>query len=79
MALRGGGIFIPFSMALFIPGRISGFWASVSMLVSTASAVFWEITVPLPVQPLFVGLAVSLLINGLGMILKKKQTQQLSL
>ena len=58
MALRGGGIFFPLSLAIFCPGRISPRLAVFSMVVSIGAAVgatFAETSI----KPLFLGLAVS--------------------
>jgi len=68
MALRGGGIFIPLTLAIFWPRRLSGGWAVLSMAVSTASAIIGRLVLRLPINPLFVGLSASLLIVCLGLM-----------
>ena len=67
MALRGGGIFLPLTLAVFCPGRVAPKWALISMILSTAVAVLFSTVLPAPVHPLFIGLAVSaaLLLPGL--------------
>ena len=59
MALRGGGIFLPLTLAVFRPKRIAPTWALLSMVVSTAAAVMFSTVLTAPVHPLFIGLAVS--------------------
>ena len=66
MALRGGGIFLPLTLAVFRPRAIAPHWALLSMISSTATAIaasFFKLSVP----PLFLGLGISfaLLLTGL--------------
>lgn len=68
MALRGAGVFIPMSLAIFWPHRLGAFWAVLSMGGSTAVAVFGRFGLDLPINPLFTGLAVSLSVIGLGLV-----------
>lgn len=67
MALRGGGIFIPFSLAVFLPGHLTKTWAVISMAGSTLAALLSATVIHLPMDPLFVGLIASaiLIIPGL--------------
>ena len=58
MALRGGGIFLPLTLAIFCPGRLSPRWAIASMLLSTAAAVA-AVVAGSAIHPLFIGLIVS--------------------
>lgn len=69
MALRGGGIFLPFTIAIFRPGAIAPFWALCSMVASTLAAIAASF-LKSPVHPLFVGLIVSLLLIIPGIIRK---------
>ena len=68
MALRGGGIFLPLTLAVFRPKCVAPRWALLSMIVSTAVAVLFSTVLTPPVNPLFIGLAVSavLLAPGIG-------------
>lgn len=59
MALRGGGVFIPLSLAIFSPRSIAKKWAVGSMIISTVIAVVSGIFNLFPIAPLFVGLLVS--------------------
>ena len=58
MALRGGGIFLPLTLAIFCPGRLSPRWATASMLLSTAAATA-AAAFESAIHPLFIGLIVS--------------------
>ncbi|MBQ9698667.1 MAG: hypothetical protein IJV46_09010, partial [Acidaminococcaceae bacterium] len=70
MGLRGGGIFLPLSLAVFKPKCVSGKWVVISMVASTAVAIFATV-MQTPVKPLFLALGVSLLLLLPGMVGKK--------
>jgi SSS family solute:Na+ symporter len=59
MALRGGGVFLPLTLAIFAPDRLSPGWAVSSMILSTVTSIVAASLWNLPIDPLFVGLAVS--------------------
>jgi len=59
MALRGAGIFLPLSAAVFLPGRISPRWVIASMALSTVAAVLFSTVWKAPIAPLFIGLILS--------------------
>ena len=61
MALRGGGIFLPLTFAVFIPHAIEDHWALASMVLSTGTAIAAAL-LGSPISPLFIGLTVSLLV-----------------
>jgi SSS family solute:Na+ symporter len=67
MALRGAGVFIPFTLAIFWPYRLAASWAVASMVVSTAVAVLVRFGPGLSINPLFPGLLASLLVVGIGL------------
>ena len=71
MALRGGGIFLPLTLAVFRPKCVSPHWAVLSMVVSTIVAVLFSTVLSAPVNPLFIGLAVSAVLLALGFRLSK--------
>lgn len=60
MALRSGGIFLPLSFAIFAPGTITNLSATLSMVLSTASALL-AVFLGAAGNPLFFGLAISAL------------------
>lgn len=66
MALRGGGIFLPLTLAVFKPGCISKNWAVASMILSTAAAIITATIFPLPLSPLFIGLILSSILLLIG-------------
>ncbi len=59
MALRGGGIFLPLTLAVFWPGHIRKSWAIISMIGSTLASLLTVTLWKLPLDPLFVGLLAS--------------------
>lgn len=71
MALRGGGIFIPFTIAVFLPGHLTKKWAVISMAGSTLAALLSASVIHLPMDPLFVGLMVSVILIIPGIRVKK--------
>ena len=72
MALRGGGVFLPLTLAVFCPGRLSPRLAVVSMLLSTAAAVA-AAALKSAVHPLFIGLVVSAALILPGICQKQKE------
>ena len=71
MGLRGGGIFLPLTLAVFRPGCVSGRWVVISMVCSTAVAILATF-MKTPVKPMFLAIAVSLLLLLPGILAKKK-------
>lgn len=65
MALRGGGIFLPLTIAIFRPHAIAPAWAVASMVLSTVTALVAG-AVGTSVSPLFIGLGVSLALIIVG-------------
>jgi SSS family solute:Na+ symporter len=59
MALRGAGVFLPLTLAIFAPGMLSAGWAFVSMVLSTAASLAAVTMLHLPIDPLFIGVMVS--------------------
>ena len=68
MALRGGGIFLPLTLAIFIPGRLKPSWAITSMVLSTIAAIVGALVLHLPIDPLFIGVVVSAVIIMMALI-----------
>lgn len=69
--LRGGGVFVPLTLAIFKPGWLSPFWALTSIICSTAAAVIAKLAFDVS-QPLFLALGISLTIVMLGIIVSGK-------
>ena len=70
MALRGGGIFLPLTIAIFRPGLLSRRWGVASMFLSTAAAVAGWMFFSQVIPPLFVGLAVSIGLVAIALLLR---------
>ncbi|MDF2571096.1 MAG: sss: transporter, solute:sodium symporter family [Sporomusa sp.] len=66
MALRGAGVFLPLTLAVFLPGMLKEKWAICSMVLSTLFAITGYTLLSLSVNPLFTGMAASLSIILLG-------------
>ena len=71
MGLRGGGIFLPLSLAVFKPRCVSGKWVVVSMVASTAVAIAATI-LGTTVKPMFLAVGVSFLLLLPGLVGKKE-------
>lgn len=70
MALRGGGIFLPMTAAIFWPGRIAPAWGFASIAASTAAAILAAAFLPAAGNPVFIGLAVSAAFLAVGWVRK---------
>lgn len=66
MALRGAGVFLPLTLAVFLPGVLKKKWAVSSMVLSTLFAITGYSLLSFSVNPLFTGMTVSLLIILIG-------------
>ena len=62
MGLRGAGIFFPFSLAIFMPGRVKSGFALLSIVAGTVATIGWKFIFPHGTDPLYAGLAVSILV-----------------
>ncbi len=74
MALRGCGVFIPLTLAIFKPQALSPKWALTSMVLSLFSAVAASV-IGTALSPIFIGLGVSLAVVLLGLWRKRLQKQ----
>lgn len=74
MALRGAGVFLPLSLAVFSYGKLSEGWAVLSMILSTVASLAAASVLKLPIDPLFVGLFVSAAVILGGLIEKDKHS-----
>ena len=66
MAMRGCGVFLPLTIAIFSPRSIAKKWVYASIIISTVLPLALEPFVALPVSPLFVGLAISAVMLFVG-------------
>lgn len=69
MALRGAGLFLPLSLAVFAPGRLPPAWGIGAMAAATLAAVGSKLVPGLAVTPLYAGLATSAAVVGVGLAL----------
>lgn len=69
MALRGAAVFLPLTLAIFWPRHLTPSWAVLSMTASIVVAVGCRLALPLPVNPLFTGLAASAAVIVAGLLL----------
>lgn len=72
MSLRGAGIFVPFTLAIFMPKRISPKIGVVAMLLGVAVSLTWKFIVPSSKSTLLPALAVSLIVCLIGLVVGKK-------
>jgi SSS family solute:Na+ symporter len=70
MGLRGAGVFLPFTLAIFYPGRLSKDWAVYSIVAGTIVALGWKLIWPTGLDPLYGGMIASGLCIGCGLITK---------
>ena len=59
MGLRGAGIFLPFTLAIFMPGRFKPQFAVLSIAIGTIVTIGWKFLFPQGADPLYAGLIVS--------------------
>lgn len=71
MGLRGAGIFLPLSFAIFLPGKIGNVAAIASMAAGTAMCLVWKVVFPQGLDPLYAGIIASGLALLLGHWLEK--------
>jgi len=71
MALRGGGIFLPLTLAVFAPHRIGHAWAVASIFFSTLFALGTTFS-GAPINPLYVGLFTSFILLMPGIFTTQK-------
>lgn len=69
MALRGAGVFIPLTLAIFCPGKLAPKAAVGAMAVGVIVSLSWGIFYPEYKNPLFPGLGSSLAASIVGMVL----------
>ena len=70
MGLRGAVVFMPMNCALWLKGRIFPSWILASILLSPLAVLAGKL-LALPVDPLFIGMGVSILCCLTGAVLKK--------
>lgn len=76
MGLRGAGIFFPFSLAIFCPGRIRPNLALLSIVLGTAATIAWKFIYPQGTDPLYAGLAASAFVLGAALFIGKDHNRR---
>lgn len=76
MGLRGAGIFLPLSAAVFFPGRVRRREGVLSMVAGAGVALAWKGLFPAGIDPLYAGLAASGLALALGWNRGEKNTRR---
>ncbi len=66
MGLRGAVIFVPMTCALYAKGRVAAPWALASVVAGPIAVIAGNVA-GAPFDPLFIGIAVNLIIMGVGM------------
>lgn len=59
MSMRGCGVFLPLTFAVFSPRSVAKKWAFASIVVSTIVPILLGLWADLPVEPLYIGLLIS--------------------
>lgn len=72
MGLRGAVAFGPLCTALFLPGKIPPRFAFVSMMIGPLLVLVGKFTLPAGIDPLFLGLAGSLVVLAAGLIVGRR-------
>lgn len=68
MGLRGAAVFVPLCGALFLRGRVSAKFAVAAIILGPAGVLLGKFVLPASVDPLFLGVAVSLIVMGAGLM-----------
>ena len=73
MALRGSGIFLPLTFAVFFPGKVNRKFGIMAIIGGIAVACLWKYIVPWKINGLFPALACNLLFLVPGLLVKKDE------
>ncbi len=66
MCIRGAGVFVPFVMAIYAPGRFASRYATLAVAGGSLAALTWQIFLPAVFSPLYPGMLVSCLFMFFG-------------
>ncbi len=75
MGLRGAVVFVPMTFALRLPGRVNRRWAMAGIIAGPISVLLFGTLLPLPadIDPLFAGVAASLLCCMIGLAVGRRK------
>ena len=74
MGLRGAVVFTPLLCALWLPGRIHRRYAITSAIVGPVIVLIFGLWKVFPIDSLFIGIAASMVIMGVGLVMGRKET-----
>lgn len=72
MGLRGAGIFLPMTLAVFYPGRINSRFAVWSIIGGAGTALGWKAVFPQGIDPLYAGLLVCAGVLLVGLLCRQR-------
>lgn len=75
MGLRGAVVFVPLTFALFAPGKVAPLWAFISIVAGPVAVIAGNL-VGLPFDPLFLGVAVNVLVMVVGLVAGPQQAKE---
>lgn len=75
MGLRGAGIFLPLTAAIFWPGKIRPILALWSMAAGAGTSLLWKLVFPTGIEPLYPGLIMSGLLLVVGRLSFSRKNQ----
>ena len=75
MGLRGAGIFLPLSTAVFLPGRVSAKWAIFAIIGGAGTSALWKTIIPEGIDPLYAGLMVCSILLAIGFCSGKRKSK----
>lgn len=74
MGLRGAVVFTPLLCALWLPGRIHRRYCIVSAIVGPVMVLIFGVWKVFPMDSLFLGIAASMVIMGVGLVMGRKKS-----
>lgn len=77
MALRAGAVFMPLAASLFMPGKVDHRFAVASIIIGPVAMIANEF-LPIALDPVFPGMALTFLIVMFGRFAKKTQSERLA-
>ncbi len=78
MGLRGSAAFIPLLGALFMPGKFPPKFAIASMIAGPAFTLIGNFILPETIDPLFLGIAVTIVIMVVGFFYRRRQNNKIA-
>jgi len=75
MGLRGATIFFPLLGAIFLKGRVSPKFGFAAIILGPSTVLLWKIIAPNGINPLFIGLVISMVTVAMGTVVSGKKIQ----